>query len=156
MDKHELLEKLYAARGEFEDALARVRADKVEPVSVYGEWSVKDLLAHVGFWERRVHYLLDTLLKGEEIQSLGLGDVDAVNAHVFKEHHDQAYADVRVWEADGYRALADLIEQTDEQSLFDGNAFTWTKGRPFYEFIADNTYGHWEEHLPALIEAGSE
>lgn len=152
MDKMELLNRIESARAEFEAALMEVTKDSV---SIDENWSVKDLLAHIGFWEHRVIYLLGTLQKGEEIKPINADSIDEVNAAAVAEHRERPYAEVRKWEADAYRDMLGLISAASEDDLFSGDRFAWTKGKPFVNWIAGNSYEHYEEHLPSLRAAGN-
>ena len=44
-----------------------------------------------------------------------------------------------------------LAAAAPEEHLFDPRCFAWMGGRPFAEWIANNTYGHYDEHIPALL-----
>jgi hypothetical protein len=39
-----------------------------------------------------------------------------------------------------------LIEGAAEEDLFDPKRFGWTNGQPFADWIAGDTYEHYQEH----------
>ena len=41
-------------------------------------------------------------------------------------------------------------ETAPEAHLFDSARFPWTQGMAFHEMIGNNTYGHFDEHMPDL------
>ena len=50
----ELLRDLQAARGEFMAALADVEPDLLTAPGLVGEWSARELIAHLGYWTGRL------------------------------------------------------------------------------------------------------
>lgn len=151
MNRTELLQRIHTGRSELEATLARLVDDRMTAPALPGDWSVKDLLAHLGWWEQRIVSAYHTLLRGEipDPESEAV-PVDELNARVFAEHHNQTLAEVRREELDAYQAILSLAETAPEGDLFDPNRFAWTAGRAFVEWISGNTYGHYQEHLPDL------
>jgi hypothetical protein len=142
---------MHAGHERLEVALAHVdEAWMVEPV-LYGLWSVKDRLAHLGFWEHHIVAAYRTLQRGD-VPDPGPDEksLDAINARVFAEHRGRPLADVQREEGEAYQALLSLAESAPEDDLFDPHRFAWTRGRPLAELIANNSYEHYDEHLQDL------
>lgn len=152
MDRRELTHQMLAGRGRLEDALAGLHDGMLLAPALDNGWSVKDLLAHLAFWEKRAGDIYLGLVFGDidNLEGAGLS-VDALNARAFEQSRGQSLAQVRESESWAYHALRRLAAAAPEEHLFDPRCFAWTKGRPFVEWIADNTYGHYDEHLPALL-----
>jgi hypothetical protein len=147
--KKELTEKILASRKQLDAALAHVDNERMPLVILHGEWSVKDLIGHLGFWEAHVVSLFTTLRMGRKpLPSL---ELDALNAKVLADSRRLSQTEVQRQEKKAYQDVLALIQKATHEELFDGSHFAWTEGRPFYTFIADNTYGHYEEHLPGLL-----
>src|SRR4026209_1587728 len=62
MDRQELLANLEAGRERLEAAMERIEPMQVMEPGLHDSWSVKDLLAHLGWWEQRVVDIYDALL----------------------------------------------------------------------------------------------
>lgn len=150
MDKSELLRRMREGRAEFEGLLARVPPEQMTPPNLDNNWSVKDMLAHTAFWAQRAYNLYHILVRGETPDSIGDDNVDTVNAGVYAENKDKPLAEVVAWERKAYAELLALTETMPESDLFDGKRFAWTEGEEFCNWIVNNTYGHYEEHIPAL------
>lgn len=153
MDRKELVDRIRNARVELEDVLARFdRRDLTEP-SLSNGWSVKDILAHIGFWERRIATLYGILSKGELPQdTIGAGGLDELNARVFADNQLLPLGIVQLNEQEAYNDLLKIAETAPENDLFDSQRFDWTQGEPFYNWIVENTYAHYADHLPDLLE----
>lgn len=148
MNKQDLTAKIVAGRAQLEAALSHVDEERMPLIILHGEWSVKDLIGHLGFWENRIVSLFNTLRAGKTPEpSL---ELDVINARVLSESRKQSLSEVRRQEKAAYQKILALVKDASERELFDPAHFPWTEGRPFESFISDNTYGHYEEHLPEL------
>ena len=153
MDKAQLLHEMQVGRGDLEETLARLNPDQMEvEKALYDSWSVKDLLVHLGFWERRAATVFKALQGGDTVPSMGGFSMDEVNARTITANHDRPLADVQAEEQAAYQDLLTLVEKSPENDLFDPQRFSWTSGQPFFDWIEGNSYGHYQEHIPALLE----
>lgn len=153
MNRKELLNNIHAGREELRSALGRYsKHNMIEPLLSSG-WSVKDVIAHIGFWERRVVNLYNILAGGDipndPIDSLGL---DELNARVLEDNQLVPLGIAQINELEAYRDLLDIVEAAPEEDLFDPQRFAWTEGEPFYNWIVGNSYEHYAAHLPELLE----
>lgn len=148
MNKQELTTKILTGRTQLEAALSHVDEERMPLIILHGEWSVKDLIGHLGFWENSVVSLFNALRAGKTPEPFP--ELDALNARVLSESRKQSLSEVRRQEKSAYQKVLSLIKDASDRELFDPAHFPWTEGRPFESFISDNTYGHYEEHLPEL------
>lgn len=155
-NKAELLEEMRAGRAEFESLLGQIgEADMLRPALDNG-WSVKDVLAHTGWWANFAANMAEGLLESgrprpeDDIKLDSDADVDQVNADAYARLRDVTLADAQRLDQEGYARLVVLIERASETDLFDPNRFEYRKGRSLSWWIIGNSYGHYGEHLPAL------
>lgn len=152
MDRRELLLNMVAGRNRLDAALAGLREDQFLAPELDNGWSVKDLLAHLAFWENRVGGIYLGLVIGDMSTLEGADlSVDALNALVYERNRLTPLAQVRENESWAYQALRRLAAAAPEEHLFDPLRFAWTQGRPFVDWIAGNTYEHYAEHLPVVL-----
>ena len=153
MNKAELLEQMRVGRRRLDAALARVDDDRWLTPELLGGWSMKDLLAHLGWWEGWIVGIYATLLRGEApyAQHLDQKTVDDLNAQALAKYHGQPLAEVRRQEEDAYRNLLAVVEKAPEEDLFDPHRFAWLQGQPLAEWIVNNAYGHYDEHLVDVL-----
>jgi uncharacterized protein (TIGR03083 family) len=151
MDRHELLANMRTGREQLDAALARLEPSQMtEPILDAG-WSVKDLLAHIGWWEQRIVNTYNTLLRDDiPDPALDAMPVDELNQMVYFEHASRSLRDVQRDERRAYDQLVSLAEHAPEADLFAPDRFAWTEGQPFVAWMSGNTYEHYAHHLPAL------
>ncbi len=145
MSKTELLASIRAGRAQFESALAHFGDEQLLAPNLHDGWSIKDLIAHIGFWEQHTAMRFSALLRGVEPPDEGL-TIDELNAQVYAQNQHKPLAEVRLEEQAAYAQLLLLVENALDDDLFDPQRFAWTEGKPFAEWIENNTYGHYEEH----------
>jgi len=149
--KADLLSEITSGRARLEKVLTGIPTEKMEQVVLYEVWSIKDYLAHLGFWAKEVVSLFEILRAGQTPEPLLA--LDEINARAFEEARALSLKDILKQEKSAYQSILLLVQDSQEDELFDPDYFAWTQGRAFAEYIADNTFGHYEEHMPDLREA---
>jgi hypothetical protein len=152
MDRAELLQLVDGGRTKLEAALAGIDEHQYTNPLLPGGWSVKDLLGHIGFWERRIAGLYDILVAGDEPQDVVSNEtVDELNARVYQDNLLVPLGITRLNEEEAFAAIRAVAENAPEDDLFNPHRFPWTQGTPFHRFIAENTYEHYADHIPDLL-----
>jgi hypothetical protein len=149
MNRAGLVAQIRSGRKQFESALAQFDEDQLLTPRLHGGWSIKDLIAHIGFWEQHTASIFGTLLRGGEPPDEAL-TLDELNAQVYAQNQHKPLAEVRLAERAAYDQLMLLVENAAEEDLFDPQRFPSTGGKPFVEWIENNTFGHYEEHQADL------
>jgi len=71
--KQQLLEKIRQSRAEWESFLSRLDEDQLIKPGASGEWSVKDIIAHLNWHEREMIAVIQThALAGSDLWNLPL------------------------------------------------------------------------------------
>jgi uncharacterized protein (TIGR03083 family) len=150
MNKGQLLETIQKEREAFEACFADLTPEQMTPPGVMGEWSVKDILGHIATWEAWLVTLLYSIERGVTPKLPRSSDVDKINAQSVAEQRDRPLERVL---ADFQAVHAQLLKRlgaVKERDLTDPMRFSWAKGKPLEEFVANNTYEHYAEHRPAI------
>jgi hypothetical protein len=151
MKKTELLAKIAQSRAEFEALLARFTDEQLLQPVLPGNWSPKDALAHVAWWERRGHAVINAVINGRAPEySLDESDVDNVNRQTYEANRLRTLVDIRREEIEAFRALLALTESLSDDDLDNSTKFAWTKGKPLSVLVEWNTFAHYDEHMPDL------
>ena len=149
MDKATFLETLRADRAEWEAVLAAIPQERMSTPGVAGDWSVKDVVAHMAWGEREmVGVLRMRALVGSELWNVSQ---DARNAAVFEENRQRALEDVLAEEPQVFQQLLALLEPLTDEDLLDSGRFAEmpAEWEP-WQVIASNTYEHYRQHVPDL------
>ncbi|HET9980992.1 MAG TPA: maleylpyruvate isomerase N-terminal domain-containing protein [Ktedonobacterales bacterium] len=122
--------------------LAGIPDEQFIQPGAFGEWSVKDMLAHITFWEQRLIAYLngarESLIQPGEDEQAG---IDRINAGVLVANRDRPLADVRESFASSYQQTLALVESLGDDALAQEQLFG---------LIAGDTFGHYREHIKML------
>jgi hypothetical protein len=144
MKRQQLLDRLDKAWQSFQQSYAGLSdAELLEP-GVTGAWSIKDIIAHVTWWEAEALTHLPVILAGGRPPrySVTYGGIDAFNARMTELKHDLSLPEVRRQQQDTHRSLIALIETAPEAEIAGD---TRVRRR-----LRLDTYGHYPKHERAI------
>ncbi len=166
MDKATVLSEIGGKHDEMEALLASLDERQMTQRGVYEELSVKDVLVHIVAWERMMLGWLAAIQRGESPVRYAPGfifneqgpdedpEAEAVmnrlNDHVFQENKNRPLADVMADFQATHEDVVKAVSQASDADLFDEKHSTWRRKWAFYETVAGNTYGHYQEHIDLI------
>ena len=109
------------------------------------EWSVKDLIAHLSWWETNAMQRITILMTNHPAK---LADVDALNARVFIENKDRSLESVLSEFESNLSRLEAQINTLSDDGLNDESRYPG--GLPLKQYLIVNTYGHYVDHIDEL------
>ena len=154
MDKATLIHNIRASRDEMEALLTQLSETQMTAAHLAGDWSVKDLLSHITYWERDTVEVLQAAARGDTPYLTGDSETDTRNAQAVEHNRDRSIGEVM---ADYYHTVDALIgagEAFPDADLFDTGRFAWREGGPLWRLVAGESYKHEREHreqLQALV-----
>lgn len=154
----QLRDLLQTTHGRLEQVLAQVPAERMTVPGVGGPWSIKDVLAHVLYWEQHSLRELEPALRGAppDPQPLetnlppDLAWVDAINANVFAHYRDWPMGEVRAEFDRSFEQILALVARLSDADLAPGSPLAGVLGESVVENLAGNTYDHYPEHTDAI------
>ena len=149
MDKPTLLENIRLAHTAWDAALSRLSEAQILAPGASGGWSVKDVIAHLAWHEREMAGLVQLhALAGSEMWGWPL---DERNHAIYLSNRDRPLAEIRQEEQQVYAELIACLEALPEADLHQPASFA---GMPEdwkpWELIVENTYEHFQDHLPEV------
>ena len=149
MDRQKLLKQLDKAWTAFKESYAGFSDSQLTEPGVTGNWSVKDVIAHVTWGESEIAPVLRThVLAGSDLWNLS---DDERNEITYQQNKDRPLHDIVNEERQAYTALLEVVQQLSDEDLNDPHCFKnmpqeW---RP-WQLIAGNSFKHYEDHMPSL------
>jgi hypothetical protein len=144
LHKGRLLRRLAAAWEAFKESYADLSdAELMEP-GVTGAWSVRDIIAHVTWWEEEALRHLPLILAGGRPPrySVTYGGIDAFNAKMTERRKDLSLAEVRRQGDDVHLRLIAFIKSVPDEQV--------TSQTRFRRRLRLDTYGHYPKHARAI------
>ena len=145
MDKQSTLTEL---QGAFDELLAVVKGldERAMGRVFYGEWAIKDILAHIAGWHHLMIGSMERMARGEKPTPEGVdfSDSDGWNARFAAAMRTQSagtvVADLQQSFATYNRAAAAIGDDR------------YGEGKTVNRLLEGSGYGHYREHLPAIKE----
>jgi hypothetical protein len=153
MDKATLLDKIRTRQAEFEALLATLNTSQLTTPGVNGDWSIKDILAHLVSWQKRTLAYLDAAARQgkPDIECISSdAEMDNLNARFYAGNKSRPLADVMTDFKNTYAQVVAAVEALSADDLIEPNRFTWLNGDPLWEQVAGNTYEHIDEHIGSI------
>ena len=146
MRKAQLLEKMERAWRDLTESFAGLPAERMVVPGVVGDWSVKDVLAHVTTWEDEALTHLPHILAGETPPrySVTYGGVDAFNALMTERKRALSLEEVLRQLEETHALVMAYVKSAPEELLV-------TETR-FRRRIRLDTYGHYAGHAKMIGE----
>jgi mono/diheme cytochrome c family protein len=144
MHRQQLLKQLDKAWAAFKASYADLSNAQLTEHGVTGQWSVKDIIAHVTWWEEEALKHLPLILTGGRPPrySLQYGGIDAFNAQMTEQTRGLSLADVLRQQDETHRRLIDYVQRTPEEPF--------TRETRFRRRLRLDTYSHYPKHAQAI------
>src|SRR3989441_11864737 len=118
MDKQQLLKRLEKAWAAIKESYTGLSDSQLTEPGVMGNWSVKDILAHVTTWEEEaLKYLPLILENGRPPRYVKYGGIDAFNAAMTEGKRGLSVAEVLRQLDDTHRRLVDFVQDVPEKEF---------------------------------------
>ena len=118
MNRQQLLNRLDTAWVQFQASYAGLPSARLVEHGVAGDWSVKDIIAHVTWWEEEALRHLPLIIAGGPPRySVVYGGIDAFNAMMAERKRDLSLSDVLKQQNDTHERLIDLIRNVPEDQF---------------------------------------
>ena len=151
MTKVELLQQIQSERKSLEETLSTLTPTQMLLPGVDGEWSVKDALAHISAWERRMINWVGSHLAGTLPEIPLPWDVERMNSETYNQVKNNTLSEVQAEFRQSYQDSLALVKSLSEAQLEVTYADTWPMG-PLWTGIAANMNWHYKEHRSDILK----
>jgi hypothetical protein len=144
MTTEQVLKRLEAAWQDFEQSYAGLSDTQLLIPNVTGKWSVRDIIAHVTWWEEETLKHLPLIREGGRPPrySVKYGGIDAFNALMTEERKQLSLAEVLRQHDAVHAQLVKYVSHAPEE-LF-------TRETRFRRRLRFDTFGHYPIHARAV------
>jgi hypothetical protein len=152
MNKVQLLRELAESREAFMAAIEGLDEEAMLQPGAAGDWSVKDVMAHLMMWEAQLVTYLFRTQAGNKPNTVHFGGepVEQINARWHAQNVDRPLEAV-LEDFEGVRAQTiRRVEAFSEKQLNDPQAFPWLGGKPLWEWVLEDSAGHDREHAAGI------
>lgn len=167
--KEELIARMDDGLDHFLTFIAQFSEEQLlEPTDAVG-WNGRDHITHLAAWAEGIAAHLH---REDRWAAMGLSldnpqgdnlDYDTMNEEIAEQHRQMPPAEAQAWLVAAHKRAVAAVEPLTEDDLtlpYDRYVvpFTGDGGRPVWNYVAGNTFGHYQQHTPwiaALVERSS-
>ena len=144
MNTQQVLDRLDAAWRDFEASYAGLTDAQLLVPGVTGRWSVRDIIAHVTWWEEEALKHLPLVREGGRPArySVKYGGIDAFNALMTAQRRHLSLAEVRRQHDDVHARLVAYVRAAPEE--------LYVRETRFRRRLRLDTYAHYPIHARAI------
>ncbi len=144
MNRSQLLKRLDTAWEAFKDSYAGLSEDEMVKPGVASDWSVRDIIAHVTWWEEEALTHLPLILAGGKPPrySVTYGGIDAFNARRTEQFSTMSLVEVFYHQEETHRRLVEYLQSVPEDQL--------SQETRFRHRLRLDTYSHYPLHAEAI------
>jgi len=149
MDKATFIKSLRTGRAEWEALLAQVGKERMLEPGAAGDWSVKDIIAHIMWSEREmIGVCKQHALVGSELWSLPEDERNAVTA---AQQRDRHLEEVLHEEEQVYAQLLEAVQALSDEDFNDFHRFRYMPEEWVpWQIIAGCSFRHYSDHMPSI------
>ena len=152
-----LLDAVRGLREELERVVAEAGDARMEQPGSFGEWTFKDLIAHLTGWRQTTAARLEAGLRDEEPvfpwpdHLDEEADLHEINRWFYETNRDKPLAAVLRESRETFERVERAIAALPEDDLLEPGRFTWLGGAALGPAVVRGTLGHYhEEHEPDI------
>lgn len=145
--KPQLLSESQKERGALEEFLATLIPEQMTQPGLLGEWSAKDVLAHLYEWEQMVLGWLAASQRGESphvpAEGYKWSQLPALNETIREKHSGRSLDEILALFRDSYQQITQTIENLSEETLFTPGLYPWMNKNTLGAYFVSCTSSHY-------------
>lgn len=144
MNTQQVLEKLDKAWKEFEQSYSGLSREQLMIPNVTGKWSIRDIIAHVTWWEEEALKHMPVILQGERPPRYSdkYGSIDDFNAIMTVKRSHLTLDEVLSQHEEVHERLMAYVRAASED--------LWATETKFRRRLRLDTFGHYPVHTNAI------
>jgi len=150
LSKAEILKRLETEYLRLQTALDGVTQAQMISPGVCGTWSIKDILAHLIYWNDLPVNELEHALAGESLPNEDLDD-ETINARSVAEYHTKSTDEVMIDFDASFLRVVDAVHALPASAFESDNELEQRLGNTVHGTLSGNTYDHYAEHLEEIL-----
>ena len=145
MKKDQLINKIENAWNELQKASDDLTETQMSTPGVVGDWSVRDIIAHISTWEEECLKALPIILEGKRLPRYSdlYGGINAFNAQMTEKYRLISLDEVLKRRDATHQRLLNYIRKAPQEQI--------TTETRFRRRIRYDSYSHYPEHTEAIL-----
>ncbi len=151
--KQALLDELIASRAEWDALITKLGRENLAIPGVAGNWSVKDIIAHITTWETRPVKWLEAAKRGDKPEPAswgqGGGTEEEINARIYELNRNLPLEQVIAESRHIHDAVVSAVREMSEEDVAE-KKYEWLGNGTLADAIPGNSYEHYRLHADTI------
>jgi len=145
MKKEQLILKIDDTWKAFKASYEGLTEAQMSRPGVVGDWSVRDIIAHISTWEEECLKALPIILEGKRLPRYSdlYGGINAFNAQMTEKYRPISLDEVLKRRDATHQSLLNYIRKAPQEQI--------TTETRFRRRIRYDSYSHYPEHIEAIL-----
>jgi uncharacterized protein (TIGR03083 family) len=147
LTKHQLLSESQKEYEALEQFLSTLSPAQMTQPGMLGDWSAKDVLAHLYEWEQMVLGWLAASQRGENphvpAEGYKWSQLPALNEIIREKHSSRSLDEILTLFRDSYSQVTQTIEALSEDALFTPGLYPWMNKNTLGAYFVSATSSHY-------------
>ncbi|GAB4424016.1 MAG: ClbS/DfsB family four-helix bundle protein [Anaerolineales bacterium] len=153
-NKAEILAESRKEREKLDNLLATLTSEQMTDPGALGDWSVKDVLAHLYEWEQMVLGWLSAAEHGETpsvpAEGYKWSQLPALNEEIRQKHGSRSLNEMHKMYQESYAQIMKTIESISEDEMFTPGLHRWMNKNTLGTYFVSATSSHYRWALKEL------
>jgi len=159
-NKTQIITMLKEEFNRWEELLASLTEAQLTAPHLPGNWSIKDVVAHLRAWQQvSIARLEAAQLNQEPVYPAWLAgldpeseeDTEQFNATIYETYHERPWSSVYQDWREGFLRCLELGETIPDDDLLDTEKYPWLEGYSLFDILQGTYEHHHEDHLEPLL-----
>ena len=138
--KTRILQQLRTERKRLESNLAMFTPDQMIQHGVVGEWSIKDVLAHLADWETHMPVWVAAARQGDPVSEIETGlnwtQFDEFNQRIYERHKNQSLKEVLAYFHDIHLEFMEMVDAIPEEEMLERKRYPFLDKGAIYDWLS--------------------
>jgi hypothetical protein len=155
LSRDEILQRLETEYHRLVGTVLELPAEQTGRAGVVGEWSVKDVMAHLIYWNMLPVNEVQAALSGRRFTDIHETS-DQINARTVAQYRAYALHEVLNAFSSSYTMVWDSITRLPDSAFEPGSDIETILDETIHGTFANNTYEHWPIHHAQIVAWASQ
>jgi len=146
-NKEELLKDIHTEWEALDKFLASLTPEQMTQPGVIGDWSPKDVLAHLAEWQQMCMGWFNSGFGGETphlpAEGFKWSQMPALNRKIFAEYQGLSLEKVNKFFRASHTQILEIIQSLSNDEIFKTGNFDWTKKNALSSYLIPCTSSHY-------------
>lgn len=146
--KSQLLEQIDTNYSALQAELEKLPSEEMIEVGIVGDWSIKDVLAHLLEWQQMTCAWYQIGKSGETpvtpSPNFTWRQIPELNQQIYETYKDAPLDDITAQFQASHQATIALIKTIDNDELFTPKVYQWTKSTTLGSYLTSATCSHYD------------